>query len=129
MSPLHPPKEDLRASFYSPYANANADKSRSPYLARTELYSAWSVVDDTKDKAQKLGNEASKEFEKASSKAQAKAGKIDLYSGKYYAACTFGGLMACVCIASFNFEGFKGQVILTVLSGSHSRGGHATGSR
>ena len=70
----------------------------SPYLARTELYNAWSVVDDAKDKAVKIGNEASKEFEKASSKAQATTGKIELYTGKYYAACTFGGLLACVSV-------------------------------
>jgi solute carrier family 25 (mitochondrial phosphate transporter), member 3 len=37
-----------------------------------------------------------KEFSKASNAAQAKAGKIELYSAKYYAACTFGGIMACV---------------------------------
>lgn len=54
------------------------------------------MVDSAKDKAVKLSNEATKEFEKASSAAQAKAGKIELYSGKYYAACTFGGLLACV---------------------------------
>ncbi|KAF7548162.1 hypothetical protein G7046_g8773 [Stylonectria norvegica] len=93
MSPLHPPQESLPASIYSPWAPTGP--APSPYQARTELYSAWSTVDDVKDKAQKLSVEATKEFEKASSKAQAKAGHIELYSGKYYAACTFGGLMAC----------------------------------
>lgn len=43
-----------------------------------------------------LSDEAVKEYEKASAKAQEKAGKIELYSAKYYAACTFGGLLACV---------------------------------
>lgn len=57
-------------------------------------------MDDAKNKAQKLSKEAQAEFEKASSKAQAKAGKIELYSGKYYAACTFGGLLACVSDAA-----------------------------
>lgn len=61
-----------------------------------DLYQAWSVVDDAKGKAKKLSEEATKEFESASRKAQAAAGGIELYSAKYYAACTFGGLMACV---------------------------------
>jgi solute carrier family 25 (mitochondrial phosphate transporter), member 3 len=69
---------------------------RSRYQAREELYQAWSTVDDVKTKASKVGGAATKEFEKASSAAQAKTGKIELYSAKYYAACTFGGLMACV---------------------------------
>lgn len=68
----------------------------SPYVAQPHLYSAYSIVDDTKAKAQKLSAEAAKEFEKASAAAQAKTGKIELYSAKYYAACTFGGLLACV---------------------------------
>jgi solute carrier family 25 (mitochondrial phosphate transporter), member 3 len=68
----------------------------TPLQARSELYPAWSVVDAAKDKANKLSAEATKEFEKASAKAQAKAGHIELYTAKYYAACTFGGLLACV---------------------------------
>jgi len=72
-----------------------APSKRTPLQARSELYNAWSVVDDAKNKANKLSAEATKEFEKASAKAQAKAGKIELYSAKYYAACTFGGLLAC----------------------------------
>jgi len=68
---------------------------RSKYEARPELYSAWSVADDAKAKANQLSDKAIKEFDKASSTAQAKTGKIELYSAKYYAACTFGGLMAC----------------------------------
>jgi solute carrier family 25 phosphate transporter 3 len=77
-------------------AEAAPTPKRTPLQARSELYSAWSVVDDAKDKANKLSAEATKEFEKASAKAQAKAGHIELYSAKYYAACTFGGLLACV---------------------------------
>ena len=94
MSPLHPSRESLQSSIYTPLSTTH----RTPYQARPELYSAYSITEDAKDKAQKLGAEATKEFEKASSKAQAKAGKVELYSGKYYAACTFGGLMACVCL-------------------------------
>jgi len=37
----------------------------------------------------------SKQFEKASQAAQREVGGIALYSPKYYAACTFGGLVAC----------------------------------
>jgi solute carrier family 25 (mitochondrial phosphate transporter), member 3 len=37
-----------------------------------------------------------KQFDKASDAAQHSVGKIELFSPKYYAACTFGGLMACV---------------------------------
>lgn len=96
MSHLYPRKETLQSSFYSPASIQNTQSKPSPYQARTELYSAYSIADDAKGKAQKLSNEATKEFEKASAKAQAKAGKIELYSGKYYAACTFGGMLACV---------------------------------
>jgi solute carrier family 25 phosphate transporter 3 len=71
---------------------------RTPLEARSEFYPTWSVVDDAKNKTKALSAEAQKEFEKASAKAQAKAGHIDLYSAKYYAACTFGGLLACVSL-------------------------------
>ena len=79
----------------TPAESAPAPK-RTPLQARSELYTAWSVVDDAKNKANALSAEAQKEFEKASAKAQAKAGHIELYTAKYYAACTFGGLLACV---------------------------------
>lgn len=77
-------------------AQSPAEPQKTPLQARPELYTAWSVVDDAKKKAHDLSAEATKEFDKASAKAQAKAGKIELYSAKYYAACTFGGLLACV---------------------------------
>ena len=48
--------------------------------------------------AQSLSAEAQKEVQKASVAARAKTGEIELYSPKYYAACTFGGLIACVGI-------------------------------
>jgi solute carrier family 25 phosphate transporter 3 len=73
-----------------------AAPKRTPLQARAELFPTWSVVDDAKKSAEALSAEATKEFEKASAKAQAKAGHIELYSAKYYAACTFGGLLACV---------------------------------
>lgn len=96
MAHLYPRDEVLKGNFYSPAAkHYNSQTKATPLQARPELYGAWSVVDSAKDKAVKLSNEATKEFEKASSAAQAKTGKIELYSGKYYAACTFGGMMAC----------------------------------
>ncbi|KAM6538842.1 Cu/Pi carrier, variant 2 [Fusarium falciforme] len=91
MSPLHPPRDAFQGSVYSPLSPT----SRTPYQARPELYSAYSIVDTAKDKAKQLSAEATAEFEKASSKAKPNGGKIELYSGKYYAACTFGGLLAC----------------------------------
>lgn len=62
--------------------------SATPRQAHPELFSAaFSVIDDSK---KKLSAEAQKEFDKA------KTGNIELYSSGFYAAATFGGLMACV---------------------------------
>jgi len=44
-----------------------------------------------------LTDAAVDKYEKASAIAQAKTGGIELYSGKYYASCTVGGILACVC--------------------------------
>ncbi|ATY62323.1 mitochondrial phosphate carrier 2 [Cordyceps militaris] len=65
------------------------------YQARSELYGALSVVDDAKDKAKQLSAEAQREFDRAAIRAKPNPAKMELYSGSYYAACTFGGLMAC----------------------------------
>ncbi|KAJ9625063.1 Cu/Pi carrier [Taxawa tesnikishii (nom. ined.)] len=87
---------DAFASSLPPYPPTNTEqRAKSNNLARSELYSAWSVADDAKAKTAQLSDAAVKEFNKASDAAQAKAGKIELYSAKYYAACTFGGLLAC----------------------------------
>ncbi|KAM7208110.1 Mitochondrial carrier domain containing protein [Naviculisporaceae sp. PSN 640] len=102
MSTLYPKFETLQQAFGSPYSltrqqNAPTPKSSgpTPYQAQPELYYAYSMVDDAKNKARKLSAEAQRDLDAASKKAQAKTGKIELYSGKYYAACTFGGLLAC----------------------------------
>lgn len=82
----------------SPFAQPTPEASlgrTSKWAARHELYPVWSAVDDAKNKATKLSDAAAAEFEKASHKAQAKAGTIELYSAKFYAACTIGGVMAC----------------------------------
>lgn len=96
MSHLYPRYEALQRAFPNPPADgvrARGSTKATPYQARTDLYSAYSTVED---KAKKLSAEASAEFNKASAAAQAKKGTIELYSGQYYAACTFGGLLACV---------------------------------
>jgi solute carrier family 25 (mitochondrial phosphate transporter), member 3 len=77
--------------FYKP-------KAPTPHPQKRPIFSAWSAADQVKDKAVELSESAAKEYEKASSKAQAKVGGIELYSGKYYAACTVGGILACVRI-------------------------------
>jgi solute carrier family 25 (mitochondrial phosphate transporter), member 3 len=98
---LFPRLDTLQQSFGSPYPftqqrNTPKASGATPLEARMELYQAYSVVDDAKGTAKKLSAEATKEFEAASRKAQAAAGGIELYSPKYYAACTFGGMLACV---------------------------------
>lgn len=96
MAPLFPNSDTLHSSLSNPGTDPRVQSGATPWQARTELYPAFSIVDDTKDKAKKIGNEAAKELEKAGGKAQVKTGQIELYSGRFYAACTVGGLMACV---------------------------------
>lgn len=97
MSFLFPSQNVLHQSFYSPLsprtrANPAVTKA-TPYQARPELYMAYSVVDDAKNKAQKLSAEAQQEFNKAS---QTAPKQLELYTPTFYAAATFGGLLACV---------------------------------
>ncbi|KAK6221136.1 Cu/Pi carrier [Pestalotiopsis sp. IQ-011] len=93
---LFPSQDSVRQSFGSPLPQPSSSKSGpTPYAARSELYGAWSVVEDAKDKAKKFSSEAQAEFDKAGAKAKPKPGTIELYSGQYYAACVVGGLMAC----------------------------------
>lgn len=83
-------------------------------------FTAWSALDDVKTKADDIAHEASREFNAASQKAQEKTGKIQPGSLKYYAACTFGGMLACVSISFYlNYEGYMNQ-ILTYILGSYS---------
>lgn len=72
---------------------ATITSKATPRQARPELYSAaFSVIDDPK---KKLSDAAQTEFNKASAATKAKTGQIELYSPGFYAAATFGGLMAC----------------------------------
>lgn len=82
MPSLFPSASCLATTFgqATPY-KAPAPVRRSPYQVNEALYPSW----DVSDKASELSQGAVKEFEKASAAAQAKTGKIELYSGKYYA--------------------------------------------
>ncbi|TDZ13060.1 Mitochondrial phosphate carrier protein 3 [Colletotrichum spinosum] len=95
MSFLYPRQDTLKGCFgTSAPASAPATAKPTRYQARPELYGAFSTVDDVKGKAKQLSAEASAEFDKATAKVK-KSSTIELYSGTYYAACTFGGLLAC----------------------------------
>ena len=88
MSFLFPSTSTLSATFgnATPYRfNKPTPAPRSPYQARSHLYPSWDVAEDAKNKAGELSDAAQKELNKASEAAQAKVGKIELYSGKYYA--------------------------------------------
>ncbi|KAI9902980.1 hypothetical protein N3K66_002332 [Trichothecium roseum] len=84
MAPFFPPRDALQGSIYNPLATHHhheAQQSKAtPWQARPELYGAYSVVDNPKGVIKNVG---------------AKTGRIELYSGKYYAACVFSGLLAC----------------------------------
>lgn len=103
MASLYPNIDTLRSRFGTASglqrpagAGPSPSAKRSPYEAPpAEFFHAFSVSDDAKRGAQKLSAEATKELEKASAAARAKAGNIELFSGKYYAACTVGGMLAC----------------------------------
>ncbi|KAK2758832.1 hypothetical protein FQN54_003524 [Arachnomyces sp. PD_36] len=100
-----PSQSALASVFVSHHPLSRREKEPNPQPAkavsnatvpsRRDIFPAWSAVDDVKNKAGKLGSGAVKELDKASHLAQEKTGKIELYSGKYYASCTFGGMMAC----------------------------------
>ncbi|KAF4213786.1 hypothetical protein CNMCM8980_005927 [Aspergillus fumigatiaffinis] len=80
-NPLNRPKESKQAG--------------SAASIRREPFPAWSVIDESKKKADAFTKEAAREFDVVSQKAQAKTGKIEPWTPKYYAACTVGGMLAC----------------------------------
>lgn len=84
----------------SPFSKPAPIPRSSEHPLKRPVFSAWSVAETAeaaKAKAGQLTGAAAGQYEKASAKAQAKTGGIELYSGKYYAACTVGGILACVC--------------------------------
>ncbi|KAL2175982.1 mitochondrial carrier domain-containing protein [Thermothelomyces heterothallicus CBS 202.75] len=131
--PLFPSYETIQNTFGSPSLRGRPQtkpnaSGPTPYQARPELYPAYSVVDDAKSKAHKLSAEAAKEFEAASQKAQQKTGKIELFSGKYYAACTVGGLLACglthAAVTPLDLVKVRRQVDSSLYKGNFQAWGH-----
>lgn len=95
---MTPPNSIINAiAANHPMGDLPTGKSHS--IPKKRPFTAWSALDDVKTKADGIAKEASREFNVASQKAQEKTGKIQPGSLKYYAACTFGGMMACVRIA------------------------------
>ena len=71
-------------------------RSEAPVSTNRQLFPAWSAVDDAKKRSNAIAAEAAREFDVASKMAQEKTGKIEPWTPKYYAACTVGGMLACV---------------------------------
>ncbi|PWY92753.1 mitochondrial carrier [Aspergillus heteromorphus CBS 117.55] len=95
---MFPSDRDIASAFAPQNPLGQPKQPQTPEAAgvkRRELFPAWNVVEDTKNKANAIAKEATREIDAASQKAQAKAGKIEPWTPKYYAACTFGGILAC----------------------------------
>lgn len=90
-----PSESVITGAFSHPLQRAD-EHSAAPTPRRRNPFPAWSVIDDPKKSADSLAKEATREFNLASEKVQAKTGHIDPWTPKYYAACTVGGLLACV---------------------------------
>lgn len=74
----------------SPHQETSSSPAAAPAANKQrQLFPAWSAADNVKDSV-------SREFNKASDTVQSKTGHIELHSGKYYAACITGGMLACV---------------------------------
>ncbi|KAI9728835.1 MAG: hypothetical protein M1834_007222 [Cirrosporium novae-zelandiae] len=98
MSGLFPSQAALKA--FAPCMPFNQtsqlDMSKSNRVpSRSEVFTAWSAIDDAKNKANALSKGALNELDKASHKVQAKTGQMEMYSWQYYATCITGGLLAC----------------------------------
>jgi solute carrier family 25 phosphate transporter 3 len=83
MPSLFPSFTALSAVFSSKTVSTDTEQKQSSYDSPRSRYQVWSVIEDTERKASDLSQAAANEYQKASSIAQAKAGKIELYSGKY----------------------------------------------
>jgi len=82
MPSLFPSSTALSAVFGKATPESTEQK-RSSNNAPVGRYQTWSVTEDAERKASELSHAAAKEYQKASAVAQAKAGNIELYSGKY----------------------------------------------
>lgn len=91
MPSIFPALDNLFASYISP----PQQHKLTPLEAPTHLFPTWSIGDDIKKEARHLGAEAQREMDKASVAVHKQTGEIQLYSPKYYTACTIGGILAC----------------------------------
>ncbi|KAI9927754.1 hypothetical protein AWENTII_012602 [Aspergillus wentii] len=89
------PSGGLIINTFAPQRPLGPQSSDTPRSPKQNPFPAWSVIENSKKRADAFAKEASREFEVASQKAQSKTGHIEPWSAKYYAACTFGGLLAC----------------------------------
>lgn len=99
--PLIFPTQNTLCTLFGPspsFSRPAKDTRREDRPLRESIFPAHSTVDTLKEKTGDLGSEAAREWEKASSIAQKKAGAIELYSPKYYTACIIGGALACVSL-------------------------------
>ena len=100
MAGLFPTQEALRNAFApnTAWARRSPDRvvRKTSIRDQASVFSVWSAADDAKNKAVQVGDKIAAEYNKASEVAKANTGGIELYSAKYYAACTFGGILACV---------------------------------
>jgi solute carrier family 25 phosphate transporter 3 len=93
---MFPSENVISHAFLSQHLSNRTPQTPGATEWKREAFPAWSVVEDTKKKADAFGKEAAREYNIVSQKAQAKTGKIEPWTAKYYASCTIGGLMACV---------------------------------
>jgi hypothetical protein len=81
MPSLFPSSSALSAVFGK--ESTPVESSEKKKLPSGSQFQTWSVTEDAERKASELSSAAAKEYQKASSIAQAKAGDIELYSAKY----------------------------------------------
>ncbi|BDD63580.1 hypothetical protein MPDQ_004235 [Monascus purpureus] len=78
-----------------PLSHPKQEPSVAPESLKREPFPAWSAIDDAKKKADAFAKEAAREYDVASQRVQARTGHIEPWTAKYYASCTFGGMLAC----------------------------------
>lgn len=94
--PLLPSLEVLVTAFGRPQKSQLHDPEPSvpssavtTATSRRPIFPAWSAVDDVR-------KTVSHDIEVAQARVHDRTGDIELYSPKYYASCTIGGILACV---------------------------------
>ena len=94
MPGLHPTHIAIKEAF-NPTVPTFTPQVEVSSTAPQPRYIAWSASENAKS----LGQKAQIELQKATDVARPKTGQLELYSAQYYAACTLGGLLACVSIS------------------------------